>query len=97
VDSAEAMQLFNGLERRIRGLHPALHHMRITHRWMGPICFTSDRKPIIASLDDDGRVLVATGYSGHGVALSVRVGKLLAAALAGESGLPAWSYQPISR
>jgi gamma-glutamylputrescine oxidase len=93
VDSTEAVHLFKGLERRILGLHPALHHVRITHRWMGPICFTSDHKPIIASLHDDGRVLIATGYSGHGVALSVRAGKLLAAALAGQSDLPAWSYR----
>lgn len=94
VDSAEAMHLFDGLERRIRGLHPALHHVRITHRWMGPICFTRDSKPIIASIDDGACVLVATGYHGHGVALSVRLGKLLAAVLAGQSGLPAWSYKP---
>jgi gamma-glutamylputrescine oxidase len=97
VDGAEARHLFDGLERRIRGLHHALHHVRVTHRWMGPICFTSDHKPVIANLDGDGRVLVATGYSGHGVALSVRMGKLLAAVLAGEGDLPAWSYRPPSR
>jgi glycine/D-amino acid oxidase-like deaminating enzyme len=97
VDSAEARRLFEGLERRIRGLHPALAGVRITHRWMGPICVTSDRKPVLASLDGDGRVLVATGYAGHGVALSVRVGKWLAAALAGEAELPAWSYRPALR
>jgi glycine/D-amino acid oxidase-like deaminating enzyme len=96
VDSAEARRLFEGLERRICALHPALHQVRITHRWMGPICFTNDSKPVIASLDDDGRVLVATGYHGHGVALSARVGKLLAAVLAGQSELPAWSYRPPS-
>jgi gamma-glutamylputrescine oxidase len=93
VDTAEATHLFDGLERRIRGLHPCLHHIRITHRWMGPICFTRDSRPIIASLDEEGRVLLATGYSGHGVALSVRVGKLLAAVLAGQSRLPTWSYR----
>jgi hypothetical protein len=31
------------------------------------------------------------------VALSARVGKLLAAVLAGESDLPAWSYRPWSK
>jgi glycine/D-amino acid oxidase-like deaminating enzyme len=97
VDSAEAGHLFDSLARRIRGLHPALSHVRITHRWMGPICFTRDSKPIIANIDNDGRVLVATGYHGHGVALSVRVGKLLAGVLAGRSCLPAWSYRPPSR
>jgi gamma-glutamylputrescine oxidase len=97
IDTAEAMRLFDSLEHRIHGLHPAAHHVRITHRWMGPICFTRDSKPIIANIDDDGRVLVATGYSGHGVALSVRVGKLLAAVLTGQSSLPAWSYRPPSQ
>jgi glycine/D-amino acid oxidase-like deaminating enzyme len=97
VDSAEAMHRFDALQRRIVRLHPALHHIQITHRWMGPLCMTHDSKPLIAAVDDDGRVLVATGYRGHGVALSTRVGKLLAAVLAGESDLPAWSHRPSSR
>jgi glycine/D-amino acid oxidase-like deaminating enzyme len=93
VDSPEAQPLFEGLERRIRGLHPALHQLHFTHRWMGPICFTNNHKPIVTSLDDDRRVLVATGYSGHGVALSARVGKLLAEVLAGQTELPNWSQR----
>jgi glycine/D-amino acid oxidase-like deaminating enzyme len=97
VDSPEAVPLFESIERRIRGLHPALHKLHFTHRWMGPLCFTNDSKPIIASLDAHRRVLVATGYRGHGVALSVRVGKLLAAVLAGQGDLPAWSDRPASR
>ncbi|HEX2279160.1 MAG TPA: FAD-dependent oxidoreductase, partial [Candidatus Tectomicrobia bacterium] len=94
ADGAEAGRLFDGLERRIHGLHSKLCQVRITHRWMGPLCFTPDSKPVIASLGDDGRVLVATGYGGHGVALSVRVGKLLSAALAGQDVLPSWSHRP---
>jgi glycine/D-amino acid oxidase-like deaminating enzyme len=97
IDTAEARSRFDSLEQRILGLHPLLHKVRITHRWMGPLCFTHDNKPTIASIDDDGRVLVATGYRGHGVALSVRVAKLLAAVLAGQGDLPAWSYRPASR
>jgi glycine/D-amino acid oxidase-like deaminating enzyme len=94
VDAPEAEPLFNNLERRIHGLHPALRTVRITHRWMGPLCMTHDGKPIIAS-KSNGRMLIATGYRGHGVALSVRVGKLLAEVLAGEGSLPAWSTQPV--
>jgi glycine/D-amino acid oxidase-like deaminating enzyme len=94
VDSAQARHLFEALERRISRLHPALRQVHISHRWMGPLCLTNDSKPLIAALDDAGRVLVATGYRGHGVALSTRVGKLLAAVLAGESDLPSWSYRP---
>jgi glycine/D-amino acid oxidase-like deaminating enzyme len=95
VDTPEAKRLFDSLQRRIRGLHPALRQVCITHRWMGPLCITADSKPIIASIDADRRVLLATGYRGHGVALSVRVGKLLAEVLAGQGDLPAWSYQPV--
>jgi glycine/D-amino acid oxidase-like deaminating enzyme len=54
---------------------------------------TDDGKPIIAS-KHAGRVLIATGYRGHGVALSVRVGKLLAEVLTGQGSLPAWGNRP---
>jgi glycine/D-amino acid oxidase-like deaminating enzyme len=97
VDSAEARHLYDGLERRIGSLHPALYQVRITHRWMGPLCLTQDGKPLITAPGHDSRVLVATGYRGHGVALSARVGKLLAAVLAGESDLPPWSHRPSSQ
>ena len=89
VDTPEARQLFDRLESRIHGLNPVLRDVRITHRWMGPIGFATDDKPIIMGRDDD-RVLIATGYRGHGVALSVRVGKLLAEVLAGTAQLPVW-------
>lgn len=96
VDAPEAQQVFASLEARIHRLHPALAHVRITHRWLGPLCFTGDSKPVIACKDNDDRVLIATGYRGHGVALSVRIGKLLADVLAGQASLPAWSYRPSS-
>jgi len=94
ADAPAAVSLYESLQRRIRGLHPVLHNVRITHRWMGPLCAAHDSKPIITSIDEDCRVLVATGYRGHGVALSARVGKLLAEVLAGYGTLPAWSYRP---
>jgi glycine/D-amino acid oxidase-like deaminating enzyme len=94
VDAPDAAQLFESLERRIHALHPALQPIRLTHRWVGPLCITHDGKPIIAS-QHDGRVLIATGYRGHGVALSVRVGKLLAEVLAGQGSLPAWCHRPL--
>jgi glycine/D-amino acid oxidase-like deaminating enzyme len=95
VDAPEAVPLFDSLAQRIRHLHPALRQVRITHRWMGPLSFTNDSKPVIASKDAGQRVLIAAGYRGHGVALSVRVGKLLAEVLAGRASLPAWSYRPL--
>ncbi len=94
VDAADTVPLFQRLEQRIHHLHPALQQLRITHRWLGPLCFTGDSKPIITHLGDDTRILLATGYRGHGVALSVRVGKLLAEVMAGQGRLPEWSYRP---
>ena len=95
ADAPEAVQLFDRLERRIHGLNPALRHVRITHRWIGPIGFTIDNRPLITSYDEQQRVLIATGYRGHGVALSVRVGKLLAEVLTGQGCLPAWdTFEP---
>src|SRR5712691_1430610 len=49
ADAPDAVHLFESLQRRIRGLHPALCNVLITHRWMGPICGTSDNMPIITS------------------------------------------------
>ena len=94
VDAPEAVPLYTRLEQRIRGLHPVMQDVRIPYRWMGPLCRSNDGKPVIASLDPAGRVLIATGYGGHGVALSVRVAKLLAEVCAGHNKLPTWSYQP---
>jgi glycine/D-amino acid oxidase-like deaminating enzyme len=88
-DAPEAVPLFDSLERRIHKLNPVLREIQITHRWMGPIGFTMDNKPLITDRDDH-RVLIATGYRGHGVALSVRVGKLLAEVLSGAGQLPVW-------
>ena len=90
VDAPETRELFDRLEGRILKLNPALHNVRITHRWFGPIGFTLDNKPLLANWHDDERVLIATGYRGHGVALSVRVGKLLGDVLAGQGRLPVW-------
>jgi len=88
-DAPEAVPLFDSLERRIHNLNPVLREIQITHRWMGPIGFTTDNKPLLTDRDDH-RVLIAIGYRGHGVALSVRVGKLLAEVLSGAGQLPVW-------
>src|SRR6266566_4032899 len=37
VRSGEAAERLKSLEKRVRGLHPALKKVRITHRWGGPI------------------------------------------------------------
>ncbi len=76
------------LERRLRGLHPALAGAAVTHRWGGPIGFRSARAPLFAELAPGA--LAAGAYAGHGVALSVRLGALAAAWLRDGGALPTW-------
>ena len=78
------------LTRRVRGLHPALTNIRFSHAWAGPIAFTEDHMPILTYAPNQRRMLVAGAYAGHGVAMSVRAGELLAVAVARNDPLPEW-------
>ncbi len=78
LESPAAQQLFSRLERRIRGFHAALSGVRFTHRWAGPVCITHDHRPILRAHSRSSRVLVAGGYSGHGLAQALRMGRLAA-------------------
>lgn len=62
---------------------PQLRDVLITHAWGGTVGITRTRMPHFGRLN--ARTLFAYGYSGHGVALSVMGGKLLAEAALGKS------------
>jgi glycine/D-amino acid oxidase-like deaminating enzyme len=66
---------------------PALSEVPIARTWGGAVDRTPSHLPIAGSLDPQGRVLYALGYSGNGVGPSFFLGKLLAARALGE-GLP---------
>ena len=78
------------LEGRVRMLHPELKNVRITHRWGGPILLTSDFVPVFRRHPKSENVIVLGGYTGHGVALSVYLGRWAAESLAGRRALPNW-------
>ena len=82
--------LLSRLEERVRGLHPVLHGVKITHRWGGPMLIGEEWKPVFARPPNSEDVLVLGAYSGHGVALSVYLGCWAAEALAGRRDLPDW-------
>src|ERR1700738_4809305 len=63
---------------------------RLEARWAGPIAFTDDMRPILGRLSDAPRIFVAGAYAGHGVALSVKAGEMIALAIAEDRQLPAW-------
>ncbi len=86
----QAADRLRWLESRVRNLHPALASARITHRWGGPILFTGKMRPIFRRHPRSKRVIVLAGYNGHGVALSVYLGKWAAQALLARRPLPRW-------
>jgi len=85
-----SLQRLKILEQRVRNLHPALHDIRITHRWCGPILISKGFVPIFRHHPKDKNLILLGGYSGHGVALSVYLGQWAAQVLVGKRKLPKW-------
>ena len=90
VHWGQAADRLHWLETRVRHLHPALSSVRITHRWGGPILFTEKMRPVFRRHPRSKQVIVLAGYNGHGVALSVYLGKWAAEALLARRPLPRW-------
>ena len=75
------------LRARFRRWFPALHDVRFTHAWGGPLGVTRDWMPVFVH---DRTLGVATcyGYAGQGVAPSNLAGRMLADSIAERSGSP---------
>ena len=92
VADTEATRLFASMEKRVRGLHPALHNARFTHHWGGPILFREGWLPPVLDWHPKSRDAIVLGaYTGHGVALSSYLGAWAAEALLGRRQLPNWA------
>jgi glycine/D-amino acid oxidase-like deaminating enzyme len=90
VAKGEAADLIARLEVRVRGLHPALQNVRFAHRWGGPILIANGWRPVFSQHPRSPHAVVLGGYSGHGVALSVYLGRWAAEVLCGRRELPDW-------
>ena len=91
IASAEPSRMFASLEKRIRGLHPALASVSFTHRWGGPILFREGWGPPVFDFHPRSRKGIVLGaFAGHGVALSSYLGAWAAEALLGRRELPDW-------
>jgi gamma-glutamylputrescine oxidase len=90
IGSAKIESTLSQLRTRVLGLHPVLSRTPIDTCWGGPIAFTENWIPILGPHPENPRVLISGGYSGHGVALSVRAGELLASSIRDNSPLPEW-------
>jgi glycine/D-amino acid oxidase-like deaminating enzyme len=91
ISSPETVKTLASLERRVRGLHPALADVRFTHRWGGPILFRESWEPVFDWHPQSGKNAVVVGaFAGHGVMLSSYLGRWAAEALLGRRDLPLW-------
>ena len=93
---SEAAAALGRLEARIRGFHSALCNVSIQARWGGPIAFRKHRTPILSRYPGAEEIILTGAYAGHGVALSIRIGELAAAAISSGQPLPTWgSLAPV--
>jgi gamma-glutamylputrescine oxidase len=90
VRSGDSREALDRLQSRVRALHPVLAKIGFSAVWGGPIAFTDQTIPLLGPHPSNPRVLVAGAYAGHGVALSVRAGELMALAIARNHPLPKW-------
>lgn len=92
VGRGEARAMFERLEERVRKFHPVLRKAEFTHRWGGPILVGAgwDMRPVFRRHPQSEKVLVLGAYAGHGVALSVYLGRWAAEVMAGRRDLPQW-------
>lgn len=90
LDAPDAVAAFARLETRMRAFHPALASVQLTHRWGGPIALPGRGAPLLGPHPRLPGVLCAGGCTGHGIALGIRMGRLLADAIADGAPLPAW-------
>ena len=90
VHEGESREVLERMQRRVRGLHPKLDNVQFSAAWGGPIAFREGAIPILGVHPRHPRVFVSGSYAGHGVALSVRTGELIALAIAENHPLPKW-------
>jgi glycine/D-amino acid oxidase-like deaminating enzyme len=90
ISIGKPAELIAKVERRVRGLHPALRSIGFSHWWGGPVLFGRDweGQPVFEAHASLPNTIVLGAYSGHGVALSVYLGCWAAEAVLGRKKLP---------
>ena len=91
IATGEAAGLMRLLESRVRSLNPALKNVQFTNRWGGPILITDEMTPVFKHHLKSKNIIVLGGYNGHGVVLSVYLGRWAADVLAGKRKSPSWN------
>ncbi len=74
--NVDPINLENSLKKSIKKILPGLEKYNAWCTWSGHVAITVNRLPHIGSIDKN--ILFAQGYSGHGLAITTMVGKMLA-------------------
>ena len=87
TELTDAMETTDLIQARLEALTEQLvgSRPRVTHRWAGLWGTTPDLVPLVGPVPGRDGVWVAGGYSGHGNALGLACGDLVARAILGES------------
>ena len=70
--------------KRMLKVFPNLRNYKIDFYWGGTLAITINRLPNFGTLNN-GKILFAQGYSGHGLALSILAGKLISEKISGNN------------
>jgi len=73
----------SAMEHTLHHYFPHSHSLPITHRWVGTLGITFDRRPLIGVRGEHRNVYYAIGYCGHGVTLANLAGEILGDLYAG--------------
>ncbi len=88
--------ILTALRARMERLFPQLKGVGIDYHWGGTLGITMTRLPYVRRVDP--RTIAAGGFSGHGVAITGLVGKILSEAIAGdEARLDLLGKLPVSQ
>ncbi len=74
--NVDPINLENSLKQSIKKILPGLEKYKAWCTWSGHVAITVNRLPHIGSIDKN--ILFSQGYSGHGLAITTMVGKMLA-------------------
>jgi glycine/D-amino acid oxidase-like deaminating enzyme len=86
TEETEAMETTDLIQQRLDELATELlgEAPTVTHRWSGIWGTTPDRLPLVGLVPDRAGTWIAGGYSGHGNALGLACGDLVARAILGD-------------
>jgi len=70
-------KIFNELKQVLRDRFPELPELEIDSGWTGRVAISADFIPTFGNLSRHGNIYYATGYGGHGIAMSSYSGKVL--------------------